>query len=321
MARAKLPFAVCRLRATDLSLSWNYFPGHAHAAHRMVPGDVVRRKSKNRDERPWVAAGARARQLRDGLDLAAQTAPRNGATGLRPVEGQSRGGRNLPWCRRSWDSGPRCAQKALIVIAVEQSSRGRGIGRIRLRRIPEASADSLQGFIDEVIERGSLAHTDGWLGYDRLKAHGYWHRITFLGDHPEPAHELLPRVHLVASLLKRLLLETHQGAVSAAHLDYYLDEFTFRFNRRRSRHRGKLFFRLATQAVQVEPAPCHALESTFNAAQGHTTICRGYLSRGYPIWLNYVQNYFLATVSLSIGFPEPRWMIKSIYFRIALSSF
>jgi transposase-like protein len=150
-------------------------------------------------------------------------------------------------------------KKALVVIAVEQSSRGRGIGRIRLRCIRDASADSLQGFIGDVIEPGSLVHTDGWLGYDRLKAHGYRHRITFLGDHAEPAHELLPRVHLVASLLKRWLLGTHQGAVTAAHLDYYLDEFTFRFNRRRSRHRGKLFFRLATQAVQTGFAPYRAL--------------------------------------------------------------
>jgi len=148
-------------------------------------------------------------------------------------------------------------KKALIVIGVEQA--GRGIGRIRLRCVPDATADSLQGFIDDVIEPGSLVHTDGWLGYDRLKAHGYRHRITFLGDHPEPTHELLPRVHLVASLLKRWLLGTHQGAVSPEHIDYYLDEFTFRFNRRMSRHRGKLFFRLATQALQVEPTPYHTL--------------------------------------------------------------
>jgi transposase-like protein len=133
--------------------------------------------------------------------------------------------------------------------------KAREIGRIRLRRVPDGSADSLQAFIDEVVEPGSLVHTDGWLGYERLKAHGYRHRITFLGDHPEPASELLPRVHLVASLLKRWLLGTHQGAVSPAHLDYYLDEFTFRFNRRRSKSRGKLFFRLVQQAVAVEPIP------------------------------------------------------------------
>jgi hypothetical protein len=69
------------------------------------------------------------------------------------------------------------------------------------------------------------------------------------------ATELLPRVHQVAALLKRWLLGTHQGAVRPAHLDYYLDEFTFRFNRRTSRSRGKLFYRLIQQAVRVEPSP------------------------------------------------------------------
>jgi len=94
-------------------------------------------------------------------------------------------------------------KKALIVVAAEQADRR--IGRIRLRSLSDASADSLQGSIDEVIEPGSLVHTDGWVGYDRLKAHSYRHRITFLSDHREPAHELLPRVHLIASLLKRWL--------------------------------------------------------------------------------------------------------------------
>ncbi len=150
-------------------------------------------------------------------------------------------------------TGRGAVKKVLIVVAVEYKARK--IGRIRLRRVPDGSADSLQTFIDEVVEPRSVVHTDGWLGYDRLRAHGYRHRITFLTDHPEPASELLPRVHLVVSLLKRWLLGTHQGAVHPAHLDYYLDEFTFRFNRRRSRSRGLLFFRLAQQAVQIDPVP------------------------------------------------------------------
>ena len=150
-------------------------------------------------------------------------------------------------------SGRGAVKKVLIAVAAEDV--GRGIGRIRLRRVPNASANSLQGFIDDVVEPGSQVHTDGWVGYDRVEAHGYRHRITFISDHPEPANKLLPRVHLVVSLLKRWLLGTHQGAVSPAHLDYYLDEFTFRFNRRRSRYRGKLFHRLAQQAVQVPPVP------------------------------------------------------------------
>lgn len=153
--------------------------------------------------------------------------------------------------------GRGAVKKALIVVAAEQV--GRGIGRIRLRRVPDGSADCLQRFIDDVVEPGSVVHTDGWVGYDRVKAHGYRHKITFLSDHSEPANELLPRVHLIVSLLKRWLLGTHQGAVSPAHLDYYLDEFTFRFNRRRSRHRGMLFYRLAQQAVQVDPVPYRAM--------------------------------------------------------------
>ena len=154
-------------------------------------------------------------------------------------------------------SGRGAKKKALIAVAAEDV--GQRLGRIRLRRVPDASANSLQGFIDDVVEPGSQVHTDGWLGYERVQAHGYRHRITYLSEHPEPANQLLPRVHLVTSLLKRWLLGTHQGAVSPAHLDYYLDEFTFRFNRRRSRHRGMLFYRLAQQAVQVAPVPYTAM--------------------------------------------------------------
>ena len=149
--------------------------------------------------------------------------------------------------------GRSTATKALIVVAAEEV--GRGIGRIRMRRIPNASAVSLGAFVHEAIEPGSEVHTDGWHGYDRLKTSGYRHRVTYLRGDAELAMEQLPRVHRVVSLLKRWLLGTHQGAVSAAHLDYYLDEFTFRFNRRRSRHRGLLFLRLAQQAVAVSPAP------------------------------------------------------------------
>ncbi len=122
-------------------------------------------------------------------------------------------------------------------------------------------------------------HTDGWLGYECVQAHGYRHRITYLSEHPEPANQLLPHVHLVTSLLKRWLLGTHQGAVSPAHLDYYLDEFTFRFNRRSSRHRGMLFYRLAQQAVQVALCRTRPWSKTSGEALGETTRCRGHLSQ------------------------------------------
>jgi transposase-like protein len=150
--------------------------------------------------------------------------------------------------------GRHLEKRALIVIAVEQVGR-RGIGRIRMRRIPDASADSLQAFIEEMVEPGSVVNTDAWLGYERVGKRGYRHRITFLAGSKKSPSDLLPRVHRVASLLKRWLLGTHQGAISLKHLDYYLDEFTFRFNRRTSRHRGKLFYRLVQQAVAIDAVP------------------------------------------------------------------
>jgi len=142
-------------------------------------------------------------------------------------------------------------KKALIVVATQED--GNGIGRIRMRRIPEASAKSLLPFVEDVIEPGSTIHTDGWLGYVGLAARGYAHEVSVLKRSKASASDLLPRVHRVVSLLKRWILGTHHGAVSPDHLDYYLDEFTFRFNRRSSRSRGKLFYRLLQNAMAVEP--------------------------------------------------------------------
>jgi transposase-like protein len=146
--------------------------------------------------------------------------------------------------------GRGAAGKALIVVAAQED--GHGIGRIRMRRIPDAAAASLRPFIVEAIAPGTVVHTDGWEGYTGLDRDGYVHEVTV---RKAGATELLPRVHRVVALLKRWLLGTHQGAVSQAHLDYYLDEFTFRFNRRTSQYRGKLFLRLIQQAVAGEPSP------------------------------------------------------------------
>jgi transposase-like protein len=153
--------------------------------------------------------------------------------------------------------GRQTETKAMIAVAVEED--GDGIGRIRMRRIPDASSESLMPFIADSVEPGSLVHTDGWLGYQPLEGKGYRHKITFLKGNKKTASELMPRVHLAVALLKRWLLRTHPGGVSAEHLDAYLDEFTFRFNRRKSRSRGKLFYRLLEQAVAVEPVPYKSL--------------------------------------------------------------
>ena len=129
--------------------------------------------------------------------------------------------------------GRQTEKKALIVVAAQED--GRGTGRIHLRQIAEAAAESLIPFVEDSVERGSVVHTDGWLGYEPLEKKGYRHAVTFLRGQEKSPSELMPRVHRVVSLLKRWLIGTHQGAVSHKHLDYYLDEFTFRFNRRHSR--------------------------------------------------------------------------------------
>jgi len=144
-------------------------------------------------------------------------------------------------------------KKALVVVAAQED--GPGIGRIRMRQIIDASAESLLPFIRDSVEPGSTIHTDGWLGYLPVERNDYQHEVTFLKGNQKTPSELMPRVHRVFSLLKRWLLGTHQGAVSQKHLGYYLDEYTFRFNRRRSKSRGKLFFRLAQQAVAIDPVP------------------------------------------------------------------
>ena len=148
-------------------------------------------------------------------------------------------------------SGRLTHKKAQVVIAAEED--GTRTGRIRMRRIKSVSRKELHAFVQASVESGSTVHTDGWPAYQGLEALGYTHDVTVVSGQKESASQLLPRVHRVASLLKRWLLGTHQGAVSREHLDYYLDEFTFRFNRRTSRSRGKLFYRLLQQAVEVEP--------------------------------------------------------------------
>jgi transposase-like protein len=147
----------------------------------------------------------------------------------------------------------RASKKALVVIGVE--CRGSGSGRARLTRIPDASQPTLHGFITANVEPASLILTDGWRSYLGLERAGYRHKAVSLRASTESASEVLPRVHRVAALLKRWLLATHQGAVHPEQLDYYLDEFTFRFNRRDSRARGLLFYRLLHQAVRTEPHP------------------------------------------------------------------
>jgi len=152
--------------------------------------------------------------------------------------------------------GRQTEAKALVIVAAEAD--GKGIGRIRMRHLPALTRAAVHGFIRAAVEPGSRVQTDGLNVYRELE--GYIHDPQVQRQQPAGEH-LLPRVHRVVSLWKRWLLGTHQGAIGHEHLDYYLDEFTFRFNRRKSASRGKLFYRLAQQAVQVKPAPFVSLST------------------------------------------------------------
>lgn len=149
-------------------------------------------------------------------------------------------------------------KKEIVVIAVEVHS-PKGFGRVRMRQIPDVSARSLVPFVCDVAEKGSEILTDGWSGYNQLSESGYKHKKVSVSGSDDPAHVIMPAVHRIAALLKRWLLSTHQGSVSKKHLEYYLDEYTFRFNRRTSRSRGMLFYRLIEQAVMTAPLSYHKI--------------------------------------------------------------
>jgi transposase-like protein len=145
--------------------------------------------------------------------------------------------------------GRGAAAKTLVVVAVQEAEKG--IGRIRMQRVADAAGQSLEPAVWKMVEPGSTVRTDGWRGYNGLTELGYQHNVV--RKDPDLGDNLLPLVNRVASLLKRWLLGTHQGAVQHSHLEYYLDEYTFRFNRRTSKSRGLLFYRLISQAIDLEP--------------------------------------------------------------------
>ncbi len=142
--------------------------------------------------------------------------------------------------------------KVLVAVAVE-ILQPKGFGRIRIRRIKKGDHENLIPFIRESINPGASIHSDGSAAYGKLRKEGYKHQRTVHLGSAIPAHDSMPGVHRVAALLQRWLLGTHHGAIQPKQLDYYLDEFVFRFNRRTSKSRGLLFYRLLQQAVVTRP--------------------------------------------------------------------
>src|ERR1017187_3609617 len=190
-----------RLRTSNLGDRGDDLPGHPQASGAVVPHHVVGDESEEWGQRVGPAESAWIGKLQDGLDVVAQVAASHGPPRTRSAHRQSRGGRDL----RGWIGrgvrGRHTATKALVVIAAQED--GAGIGRIRMRRISHASAQSLEPFIMESIEPGSVIHTDGWAGYGGVPAKGFDHQVTVLKGKKESASELMPRVHRVAASIPR----------------------------------------------------------------------------------------------------------------------
>src|SRR5512143_941474 len=191
--------------------------------HRVEAGHLGRR----------TATQARARQLSDGVVLAHEDPHRHGPANREPLAGEVEIDESYVGGPEPGQPGRAAEDKAIVAAAVEK--RGKSCGRVRLGVIANVSADILTAFVDNHLGHGETAHTDGWRGYARLGKTGYRHIVSVLSKLDQTAAEVLPRVHLIFSLLKRWILGTHQGSVSLKHLDGYLEEFSFRFNRRRTR--------------------------------------------------------------------------------------
>jgi len=168
-------------------------------------------------------------------------------------------------------TGRGTGNKVLVAIAVELKNFGnekrqglRKLGRVRLSIIEDASGDSLSSFVTRNVEQGSEIITDGWSGYSFLKNSDYKHTVCVKSKEKDDDERQLPHVHLVISLLKRWLLGTHQGAVSDKHMQAYLEEYTFRFNRRNAAKRGLLFYRLLEGAVSIAPITTRELHNLTN---------------------------------------------------------
>jgi transposase-like protein len=146
----------------------------------------------------------------------------------------------------------RGTDKDIVVIAVEVKD-GKGFGRTRMRHIPDASEASLRPFIRDSLSSDATLVTDAWRGYNNVSDDGYTREIKNLSDSDDCAHVHMPGVHRLASLLKRWILGTHQGSVSGRHLQAYLEEYTFRFNRRNARSRGLVFKRLIEHSLLTKP--------------------------------------------------------------------
>ena len=229
---------------------------NAYAVDGVVPRVLVVRYRQRRHLRAGPAAHASDRVVPERVGDVAPVAFGADRPGRELLSGQVEVDETYIGGEEAGLAGGRAkGKKALVAVAVEVKQ-PKGFGRCRMRVIPDGSASTLHTFITDNVATGSTVITDGWSGYLGIDKSGYPHdrrsqrAAKALG---EDIGKLLPGVHRVASLAKRWLLSTHQGAVDVEHLPGYLEEFCFRFNRRRSRSRGLVFLRVLQLAVGHDP--------------------------------------------------------------------
>jgi len=203
------------------------------------------------------AAGDGAGLLPDGVGDAAPLPLGDGAPGSCPLRGDVEVDESFLGGPEPGVPGRGALGKVLLAGAVELDQDR--FGRARLGVIPDASAVSLSAFLDANVEPGSRVITDGWSAYPAATRDRYEHTGNSAADSGLAAHEALPTVHRVFSLMKGWLTGTMQGSVSPEHLQAYCDEWVFRFNRRNARSRGLLFHTLLRQAVEGQPVSYRSL--------------------------------------------------------------
>ena len=241
------------MRASGVGDGGDDLPPHADAAADVVRGGVADDQPEARRLGAGAAAGAGARVLPDGVGDAAPLPLGDGPSRPRaPCAAGSRSTRHTSAGLRAVCSAGR-PTRSRSSRSRSRSRTPRVSGGFDCSRVEDVSKDSLIPFIESAVEPGATVHTDGWQAYWTVPDHGYEHERTIMRAQHDPAHVVMPGVHRVASLLKRWLLGTHQGSVGPEHLDAYLNEFTFRFNRRGSRRRGLLFYRLLEQVDPRRP--------------------------------------------------------------------
>jgi len=254
LSRQPCPADVPVLSASEHGHSGHDLREDAYTLEGLAGGSLVYNQSETGRQCFGIAKGPGAGQLSNCVDYAASFSSRDGPPGREQLAGTVEVDEVYLAIhdRRVAQSGTgrkSRTTKALIVVAVEIQE-PKGFGRIRLQRIADDTAACVLPFVREVVEPGSLLHTDGSSIYHYLTEEGYQHRRIVMSGADSPAHVSM---HRVSALFKRWLLGTHHGAVKPLQLDHYLDEFVFRFNRRTSRSRGQLFYRLLEQAVAAEP--------------------------------------------------------------------